>query len=223
MTPFDPAALLAMLLAFYPVASPAALGRAMAERPEYFAGAVRIGRGGDAIQLPDGRIFDLIFAVDDPIARHWQVIEAGAGDGADDPFADGPGPLTPLDPNDATPAPAVDMFTGLVGEALAALGASDAVLDAAGATLAEHAADAANADAGGVELDDAADALDQQIRARGAVELGDELDALDALDQGAAGVEGDYDAAPERPRLPPDPTPGKPPDAELPPTEPAPE
>jgi hypothetical protein len=38
VTPFDGAALLAMLLAFYPAVSAAALARARSERPEYFAG-----------------------------------------------------------------------------------------------------------------------------------------------------------------------------------------
>ncbi|MGH2667510.1 MAG: hypothetical protein ACRDH5_00030 [bacterium] len=97
MTPFDPDALLAMLLAFYPTPSPASLVRARQERPDYFAGGVLIGRGPDALRLPDGRILDLIFDWDGLHPR-WQVIDVTlGGGGAPEAFPLEPGPLAPLD------------------------------------------------------------------------------------------------------------------------------
>jgi hypothetical protein len=62
VTPFDPVALLAMLQAFYPTPSGAALAQARAERPEYFAGGELFGSKGDKLRLGDGRVFDCIFA-----------------------------------------------------------------------------------------------------------------------------------------------------------------
>ncbi len=219
MTPFDGTALLAMLLAFYPTPSPAALVQARAERPEYFSGATLIGRSGDKFQLPDGRIFDVIFAVDGaPSQRRWQMIEAVPGDASADPWPLEEGPLTPLDEPIDAPAPDA-MFLGIVGGGLDSLGASAETVDAAHSTLADGAAAAELADAGGGELDDAGDALDRQVRDRGAFALGDELEALDGIDAGAASIESDNDEPPGRPSLPPDPTPTKPPDSGLPPYE----
>ncbi len=75
MTPFDAAALLAMLTAFYPDVSIATLAQARSDRPSYFAGGALVG-AGDRLQLGDGRIFLLIWqgawavvgATDDPAA-----------------------------------------------------------------------------------------------------------------------------------------------------------
>src|SRR6266487_3889747 len=98
MTPFDALALLAMLLAFYQPASAANLARAFSERPEYFGGGVLIGTVGDALRLPDGTIWDLIFAVDGPETPHYQAIQpsGGTGDAGDLLFPLAPGPLRPL-------------------------------------------------------------------------------------------------------------------------------
>lgn len=222
MTPFDDRALLAMLLAFYPIASPAAFARARQERPEYFAAGVIFGSKGDKLRLPDGREFDCIIAAGLPGSSRWQVALIVPGEDGDGPFPLEPGPLTPLDGGDEPPAVDPATFAGLLGGAFESLGASAATIDAAHSALAETADAAQLADGGGGELEDADGALAEQTRDRGAFGLGDEIEALTAIDTGAAGVELEYDAAPTRPTLPPDPTPTKPPPSELPPTEPAP-
>jgi hypothetical protein len=97
MTPFDPDALVAMLQAFYPVPSGAALAQARAERPAYFANGTLFGSKGDKLQLPDGRVFDCILASGGPVAgRRWQALPVTPGTG-DDPFPLEIGPLTPVD------------------------------------------------------------------------------------------------------------------------------
>lgn len=142
MVPFSADALLAMLLAFYPVVGPAALARARQERPDYFAAGTLIGRHGDALKLPDGRIFDLIFDVLGPGMR-WQVLEDrgdGAGTDVDDPFALEEGPIVPIDES-AWPEPApVPVFGPLVADRLSELGASDTVIGLAYNTAVEGAA-----------------------------------------------------------------------------------
>lgn len=77
MTPFDPDALLAILSAFYPDVSTASLAKARAERPGVFSGGSLIGDGSQ-LQLPDGRIFDVIGP------SGWQVVAH-----SDDPAAAG--------------------------------------------------------------------------------------------------------------------------------------
>lgn len=67
MTPFDPGALLAVLAAFYPDVSPAALARARSDRPGVFAGGSLVGDGSE-LALGDGRVFDLIGPAG------WQVV-----------------------------------------------------------------------------------------------------------------------------------------------------
>ncbi len=215
MTPFDGAALLAMLLAFYPVVSAAALAKARTERPEYFAGAVFIGHSGDKIQLPDGRIFDLIFAVDGPVAgRRWQVIEPGpAGDA--DPWALEEGPLTPAEWLDAPTTGTAGTFEALVGGAVESLGGSDRVLEAAGNTVAASAASGALADAGGTELDD----VDQAV-----AEIAGSRSAQDASGGGGTieSTDSEYDEAPPEPQMPSDPPIPVQPDPEQDPTAPPP-
>lgn len=142
MAPFDPAALLAMLLAFYPVCSPGELARAWRERPEYFAGGVLIGRHGDVLRLPNGDVWDLIFDVDNPSTRHWQVIRPGGGGaGEADPFALEPGPLTFLEP-DEFPRPQFERtFETLVAERTRGLAGSDGAAAIAVAVITEAASD----------------------------------------------------------------------------------
>ncbi len=141
MTPFDPMALLVMLLTFYPIVSPSALAQARRERPDYFAGGVIIGTHGDALRLPDGAVWDLIFDVDGP-ARRWQaIIPSGAPGGAagDAVFPLEPGPLSPVD-LDAIPRPAPpDTFGPLTAQALGNVGASDALIGGAQARIADAA------------------------------------------------------------------------------------
>jgi hypothetical protein len=142
MVPFSADALLAMLLAFYPVVGPAALARARQDRPDYFASGTLIGRYGDALKLPDGRIFDLIFDVLGP-GMKWQVLEDtgdGAGSELDDPFALEEGPIVPIDES-AWPEPApVPVFGPLVADRLRELGASDEIIGHAYTIASEGAA-----------------------------------------------------------------------------------
>jgi hypothetical protein len=132
VTPFDSDALLAMLLAFYPKPSGASLRRARAERPEYFAGGTLIGSSSTHLQLPDGRIFDLVFDEGSARAR-WQVLyddpnDPGGDDG--DPFALEQGPLDFVDETIVIFPDVTDPFEGLVSDALRPLSGADGVLDA---------------------------------------------------------------------------------------------
>src|SRR5262245_52296451 len=148
MTPFDPTALLAILLTFYPVVSVAALRLARAERPEYFSGGTLGGSKGEKLTLPDGRIFDLIFAVDGPDEPRWQVIDVThAGGGVDDAFGLAPGPLRPIDLAAFPTLTPIDTFAPLVGAALADLVGSDATYERAHDDISE-------ALTGGSDLDD---------------------------------------------------------------------
>jgi len=212
VTPFDAAALLTMLLAFYPVPSPANLVTARRERPEYFAGAALIGRSGDKIQLPDGRIFDLIFAVDGPIAgRRWQVIEPGPA-GPVDPWALEEGPLTPIEWLNAAPSGTAGTFEALVGGAAESLGGSDGVLEAASNNVAASAESAALADGGAGELDDVDQAVAEISAARSAEALADVIGQSEGLTQAIDATDAEYDEAPVEPSMP-EPSPYPPPPA----------
>lgn len=139
MIPFDELALLVMLVTFYPVVGPAALQRARAERPAYFAGGEIRGTDGDKLWLADGRKYDLIFKVGAPDTR-WQVLllPDGSGPGGpDDPFALEDGPIAPIDLS-AFPALIHDpIFAPLVAGALDELAGVDAGLLRAHATITE--------------------------------------------------------------------------------------
>ena len=139
MTPFDPVALVAMLVAFYSPPSVPKLQQARAERPTYFAGGTLRGTSGEKLFLPDGRIFDLIFAVDGPVAqRRYQALDVTTATGDPDPFPLEPGPLDPLDEEAPIfPTPRTGEFTSLVAEELAGFGASDQQLELAGVAVAE--------------------------------------------------------------------------------------
>lgn len=60
MQPFSLEALIAMLRAFYPMATPADLARARRERPEYFGAGRLIGASGTLLLLPDGRLYEIL-------------------------------------------------------------------------------------------------------------------------------------------------------------------
>ena len=141
MTPFDPAALLAMLLTFYPTVSSGELARARRDRPDYFAGGTLFGSKGDKLRLPDGRVFDLIFAAGGAIGQQrWQVIEVTGDAGrAGDLFPLEPGPLVPLEDDPFPPAAAAGAFEAILGDALDTLGASDGVLHGAAQAVATFA------------------------------------------------------------------------------------
>ncbi len=177
MAPFDRWALLAILLAFYPTPSAAALRQARAERPEYFAGGAIIGSKGDKLQLSDGRIFDLIYAAGGmPGEQRWQVLEV-TGEGGSDEWALEAGPLAYLDPA-TIPAPGYNNeLERLWGETWASLGNSDAGMVAAANEIASV-GDAAplensfESDVGG-----AAGAVDDQLRSLHVLDPADVIDA----------------------------------------------
>lgn len=137
MTPFDAAALLAMLLTFYPVVGPAALERARRERPEYFAGGEIMGTNRDRFRLPDGRIFDCIFGASGPSDQwRWQCIELGGGpELPPDPFALEAGPVRPIDESAYVFPPYGEVFGPLVRNGLAELPPVEQRFDAATATI----------------------------------------------------------------------------------------
>jgi hypothetical protein len=215
MVPFDPVALLAMLQAFYPVVGPAALQRARRERPEYFAAGDITGSEGDKLTLPDGRIFDLIFRVNDPFGQsRWQAIWlTGGGTELDDPFALEPGPLVPVDLSAYPPSTYTPTFVPLIGSALLELGASPVVLDNASAALALHSSPAAFDN----DFARAMDPADAQLAAEGfALNAADPSDVL--IHVGAAQKTVDIEAGvfdePAPPEMQPGPPPGpiEPPD-----------
>lgn len=205
MTPFDAGALLVMLQSFYPVVSGSELARARRERPEYFASGALFGSHGDKLLLPDGRVFDCIFAAGGlPGTQRWQVIEPGPS--VDEPYPLEPGPLTPLDLEGAG-APSSDptAFQALVGGALAELAGETGVLDTAHSTL-SGAADAGDrADAGGSELGDVAGAVDEVARAQSADALADILTQADGMSGAIASTDSDYADPPPQPQLPNEP------------------
>ncbi len=122
-----------MLLAFYPVVSPANFARARSERPEYFGGGTITRAGGDKIQLPDGRIYDCIInSGGRPGTTFWtcSLVDPNAPP-VDDPFALEEGPLAFLDEDAPIFPDAGDTFTTLVSGHLGDLDGSDAQLTGA--------------------------------------------------------------------------------------------
>lgn len=214
MTPFDPVALLAMLLAFYPIVGPAAFDRARRERPAYFAGASIIGTGRDKIRLPDGRIFDGIFDVGGP-GQRWQMLEILPGDGTggpEDPFRLEAGPLDPIDESawpDPAPAP---VFVPLVVDALTALGAAGGVLDRAHGAVTDAAAPGDLETFVGGELGTAAGTWDRSLGAVAAFLPADELAAAGGQGDATLSHGGEFNEPTPGP-LPPSDGPLRPPGA----------
>jgi hypothetical protein len=209
VTPFDAAALLAMLLAFYPVVSVPTLQRARAERPEYFAAGTLGGSKGEKLFLQDGRVFDLIAAAGGPPSgRHWQVIDVtNDPGGAADPFALEEGPLTPLDEDDTVPAPPGETFTALVADELDAFGATDDHLALAAAAVVEF--------DGGADLDNASGelldpAIEHHDAMRTALDQDDPADELEAAGLSRNQIDGELQRfdEPEPPDIP-EPDPGR--------------
>jgi hypothetical protein len=179
MTPFDPVALVAMLVAFYSPPSVPRLQQARAARPEYFAAGRLGGTSGEKLFLADGRIFDLIFAVDGPVAqRRYQALDVTDATGDPDPFPLEPGPLDLLDEEAPLfPASRSTEFTALVAEELDAFGASDQQLTLAGVAVAEFAG-ADDLEAASVELLGPAD--EHHAAMREALDLDDPAEELEA-------------------------------------------
>lgn len=222
MVPFDPVALLAMLLAFYPVVGPAALLRARAERPDYFAGGEIRGTKGDKLWLPDGRKYDLIFATGSP-AQHWQVLGPlpdGAGAAPDDPFALEDGPLARLDPARFVLLPRAPEFQPLVAAAVAEWSGHDTALATAHASMVEG-ADPIALDLAGGELDGAEGALGPH---HALLDQANPADVIGTTDAHGATIDSELDAldeivpGPIDPHVPtPRPPPRTPPDFGVPP------
>lgn len=201
MTPFDAVALLAMLLAFYPRPSGASLLRARAERPDYFAGGTVIGSSHTHLQLPDGRIWDLVFDEGSSRAR-WQVLfvdptDPGAGDA--DPFPLEAGPLDSVDEELVIFPETRATFAPLVAGALAELTGADDVLRGAGDAV--TAADVAG------DLDRSyRDLVEPAARAHGdmrtALDVDDPSDVIAATENHGAAIDAGEGAYTEG--LPPD-------------------
>jgi hypothetical protein len=221
VTPFDPTALLVMLLTFYPIVSGGELLRARRERPDYFAGGEIIGRHFDALRLPDGVVWDLIFAVDGPGVPRWQAIQPGGGDGGggDPAFALVAGPLDPIDVAAWPTRTREDVFLPLVADAIAALGGSDAVLDRA---LLEGAGVLSDDTFGAVvnaELGGSDGILAGSHWILDGADPSDEISATIGLDPRIDANDADYDEPPP-PDMPDVPDPGgtPPPDVDIPST-----
>ena len=211
MTPFDPAALVAMLLVFYPVVSAAAFSQARAEHPTYFAGGVIFGSKGDKLRLPDGREFDCIQAAGGPASgRHWMCSLIDPTDpGTPDPFPLEDGPLVPADEDYAIGPRVSGGLETLVADGLGGLDNTDAVLASASEAAATFtgATDIENGYASTIEP-----AAETHAGIRSALDGDDPSDELGAIDDHnniIAVTEPDYTEPP--PADVPEPDPGEPP------------
>lgn len=181
MQPFDQAALLGMLLAFYPVVSVANLRTARQERPDYFGGGTLGGTSGEKLFLPDGRIFDLIFAVEDPTRRRWQVIDVTAGGDEPNPFPLEPGPLEPLDADlfpEPTPQP---LFEALVGDGIRELWDAEGVAGDAETRFAEASSSEDFEASYDNDVEPARGRLEEQIASHDALDVGGQRAEADGI------------------------------------------
>lgn len=192
MTPFDPVALLVMLETFYPVPSPANLIKARAERPDYFAGGILIGRGPDAMRLPDGRIFDLIFNWDGPGPKRWQVIEPGGGGGEAEAFPLEPGFLDPIDPVTFPQPTYTPAFEPLLAGALGSLGNVDEQLAGPEARIVAASSPAGFLAGHGATVPRARGETEAQLAAIGGLDVTDVIAATEGQRGEIDGREGDY-------------------------------
>jgi hypothetical protein len=211
VTPFDPAALVAMLRSFYPAPSGAAFVRARGERPEYFAGGTIFGSKSDKLRLPDGREFDCIVAAGGPAAgRAWQcaLIDPNAP-GAADPFPLEPGALEPIDEDMVIFPGGEPPLEGIVAADLSGLDGADGILEAG-------AADVAAFD-GATVLDDTyrdlvEPAAEHHAGVRAALDADDPADVIDATNSHDGEISsGQDDYVEEEPPLIDLPEPGRPP------------
>jgi len=221
VTPFNGDALLVMLLTFYPIVGPAALARARAERPEYFAGGVIIGREGDALLLPDGRVFDLIFNVNTPIQR-WQILDVTGGGpgGPDHPFRNVEGPLVPIDESAFVEPTPHAVFTPLVAASYQELTPRDNAIGVSQTTLTEASSPGDLEAALSATIDPAFPALNQELAS---LDQSVPADVLDAARQQGFVIDArehdlDEHAPPELPADDPGPPPSRTdyPDVEIP-------
>ena len=193
MTPFDGAALVAMLIAFYPAVSVAALNQARRERPEYFAAGELFGTHGEKMRLPDGRVFDLIFDVDGP-RRRWQAIDVtNAPDAPPESFPLEPGPLLPIDADIIVPPPLEPTFREFAAGDLAGIEGAGAALELRYNEI------AAETDPRGIE-GAFADTAEQAIRDYGGLVAGaEQLNAADGINAANGLTEHVHDAQADHP------------------------
>lgn len=165
MTPFDALALLVMLQTFYPFVSRFALQHAREDRPEYFAGGALIGSSQTHLQLPDGRIYDLI-RDEGGLHQAWQVLDVTHEEpGPPDPFPFEEGPLVPFDVERYVPRPYETAFAELVSGHLAELAGAGAAIEQHAGTIASG-GDGGNVDGAFEETAGAGErALEGQLRA----------------------------------------------------------
>jgi hypothetical protein len=217
VTPFDPQALLVMLLTFYPIVSVAELQRARAERPEYFAAGTLFGTVGEKLLLPDGRAFDLIYDASGPLAsRRWQVIEAGPG-GDGDPFGLEAGPLGPVDEPTAVPPLSDPTFVPLVSGAIGELSVLEQRIGDSGTTIATNVADGDVTPLLDAELGEAFYQHEQTSRALEGETIAELIDHTDGLERAIDGHEAEVpDQPPSTDPEPPAYDPGNPPPDEPP-------
>jgi hypothetical protein len=219
MTPFDPTALLVMLLTFYPDVSPAALALARRERPDYFAGGTLGGSHGDKFTTPDGRGWDLIFDVENATGqRRWQVLEVtnqGGGDDAQFPLE--PGPLTPIDATQFPPPQAGQVFEPIVAAYLDELAHAGDTLDGARLGILEHSSPAPLQHVFGETIDPADAALSAELAALHLSVPDTELATTTGSSGTIAQNQADYTEPPPADLPPYDP--GQPPPPGLPPPE----
>lgn len=212
MTPFDPYALLAMLLAFYPVVSVMNLIRARAERPDYFAGGTLFGSCGEKLRLPDGRVWDLIYDCGGPNAR-WQAIEPGpGGDGGGDGFELEPGPLTPLDETTAIPPLSDPSFEPLVTDSIGEVRTLEGLMGDAATTMTTDAAPGAIGDALDAALGEAQEGHWRGGQSLEGATVGDLVETTDGLNGQIDAGTGELPEPPENiPTTPTNTDPGPPP------------
>jgi hypothetical protein len=181
VTPFDPVALVMMLQAFYPSVTRTSLERAFRERPEYFAGGQLIGRLSDALRLPDGRIFDIVFAAWTAQSR-WQALDVThAAPGPDDPFPLDAGPLVEIDVDAALPPIGDPMFVPLVSGAIGEVQSLEGRMGDAATTIAVDTQPGGLGEQLDAALGDAQQAHWSAARALEGENVGDLIDTTDGL------------------------------------------
>lgn len=199
-----------MLQTFYPSVTRTNVNRAFAERPEYFGGGRLGGRLQDALFLPDGRVFDIVFSAWTSVSR-WQALDVtNAGPAPEDPFPLDEGPLTGIDPDAELPPISDPVFESLVAARVGEVYQQDDRLGLAEGTIARGAADGNVTPALDAAYDEAAYQHWQHARSLEGESIGELAEKTD-------GLAGQTDA--NRDELPPPPSDGP---QDIPPSDPGP-
>lgn len=185
-----------MLQAFYPSVTRTSLERAFRERPEYFAGGQLIGRLSDALRLPDGRIFDIVFAAWTAQSR-WQALDVThAPPGPADPFPLDVGPLVEVDADAVLPPIGDPVFVPLVSGTIGELQQLEGRMGDAQTEIAMNAAADGDGAALDAELSEAHWQHWQTLRALEGENVGELIDSTDGL---ARELDGRVAELPEQP------------------------